>query len=215
MTKLTFPLALSLLVLSLSSAGVSAKDLGVIGDTFPIAESDFIDFIKRRLGELEANGTIAREQEKFKQRVIENTLRPPPVAGLGRAKEYTSRLFDPSFVVAEDQRGPDGQLFARKGVRINPLSIAPFNQTLYFIDGDDEEQLKWFKGQRAATLESKVILVSGNVKDTSDALASRVYFDQGGVMVQRFGITALPARVTAATDRTRLLVEQFDAGEAP
>lgn len=215
MTQRALPFALTLLAFSLCSPAVSAKDLGVVGDAFPIAETDFLDFIKRRLGELEANGTIAREQEKFKQRVIDNTLRPPPVAGLTRAKEYTSRLFDPSFVVDEDKRGANGQVFARKGDRINPLAISPFMQTLYFIDGDDPDQLKWFKAQRPATLEYKVILVGGNVKGTSDALASRVYFDQGGVMVQRFGITALPARVSAANGGTHLAVEQFDAGATP
>lgn len=188
----------------------TAKDLGVVGDAFPIAETNLLDFIQHRLGELEADGTIAREQEQFKQRVTENSLRPPPVKGIERATEYARHTFNPSFVVDEDKRGPKGQLFARKGQVINPLTYTGFNQTLYFIDADDAAQIKWLKTQSPTTLEYKVILVNGNVKQASDVLEERVYFDQGGTLVQRFGIKAVPARVTAGADKATLIVEQFN-----
>lgn len=212
MTPLKY-LCAGLLLLQLPLA--SAANLGTVGDIYPIAETDFLEFIHRRLGQLEADGTLAREQDRFKQRVIENTLRPPAVAGIHPAKEYAKRLFNPSFVVDEDKIGANGQAFARKGEVINPLQVAPFKQTLYFIDGDDPAQLHWFKSQRPATLEYKVILVKGNVKETSDALASQIYFDQGGAMVQRFGIQAVPARVTDAGDGKHLVVEQFDPRAEP
>lgn len=48
------------------------------------------------------------------------------------------------------------------------------------------------------TLISKIILVKGSVPDTSAALDSRIYFDQNGVLSQRFGLTAVPARITPA-----------------
>ena len=41
----------------------------------------------QRLKAMEASGEMAREQEAFKQRVIENTLRPKPVDGLTLAQE--------------------------------------------------------------------------------------------------------------------------------
>ncbi len=30
---------------------------------------------------------------------------------------------------------------------MNPLQYVPFNQTLYFINGDDPEQIEWMKRQ--------------------------------------------------------------------
>jgi conjugal transfer pilus assembly protein TraW len=201
------------LLLAIYLPVASAKDLGVIGDAFPIAETNLLDFIQHRLGELEADGTIAREQENFKQRVTENSVRPPPVEGITRASEYARHTFNPTFVVDDDKRGANGQLFARKGQVINPLTYTSFNQTLYFIDADDATQIKWLKTQIPKTLEYKVILVKGNVKKASDALEKRVYFDQGGALVQRFGIKAVPARVTAGDDNATLLVEQFNPGD--
>jgi conjugal transfer pilus assembly protein TraW len=203
------------LLLAFYLPSVPATDLGVIGDAFPIAETDFLDFIHGRLGQLEADGTLAREQEKFKQRVIDNTLRPPPVEGITRATEYTRTTFNPSFVVDEDKRDTNGRIFVRKGVVVNPLTYTGFNQTLYFIDADDPAQIKWIKAQQPSTLEYKVILVNGNVKDASDAVGVRMYFDQGGTLVQRLGIKAVPARVTASLDKSHLIVEQFVAGDEP
>ena len=44
------------------------------------------------------------------------------------------------------------------------------------------------------TLHSiRVILVDGNIETTAQALSSRVWFDQGSRLVNKFGITATPA----------------------
>jgi hypothetical protein len=52
-------------------------------------------------------------------------------------------------------------VFARKGDVLNPLKTVPFMQTLYFIDGDDPDQVAWMKRQVPDTLISKIILVKG------------------------------------------------------
>jgi conjugal transfer pilus assembly protein TraW len=71
---------------------------------------------------------------------------------------------------------------SRKGDVLNPLKTVPFMQTLYFIDGDDPDQVAWMKRQVPDTLISKIILVKGSVPDTSVALDARIYFDQNGVL---------------------------------
>ncbi len=71
---------------------------------------------------------------------------------------------------------------------MNPLQYVPFNQTLYFINGDDPEQVSWMKRQTPPTLESKIILVQGSIPEMEKALDSRIYFDQNGVLCQRLGI---------------------------
>lgn len=100
-------------------------------------------------------------------------------------------------------------LFARKGEVVNPLKTVPFVQTLYFINGDDADQLAWMKRQVPETLMSKIILVRGSIPDTSAALDSRIYFDQNGVLSKRFGLTAVPARITPAPSGERLNIETF------
>ncbi|MHA3699942.1 type-F conjugative transfer system protein TraW [Yersinia enterocolitica] len=198
--------SLFLLCLPLS---VWAKDLGIWGEMYPIAEQDMLTTIQTRLKAMEASGELAQEQEAFKKRVIEHTLRPKPVEGLMLAQENTTHYIDPSLTVSEDLKDHNGQVFARKGQVINPLDSVSFNDTLYFIDGDNPEQVAWMKRQKPATLQYRIILVNGDVRETTQALDARIYFDQDGVLSRKFALTAIPARVTLAEDHQRLRVDTF------
>lgn len=105
------------------------------------------------------------------------------------------------------------QLFARQGEVMNPLQYVPFNQTLYFINGDDPAQVAWMRRQTPPTLESKIILVQGSIPEMQKSLDSRVYFDQNGVLCQRLGIDQVPARVSAVPGDRFLKVEFIPAEE--
>lgn len=187
-----------------------AADLGTWGDLYPITEPDLIGTIGQRLHDMEESGELAQKQEAFKQRVIQNSLRPKPVNGLTVAQENTTRLFEPSFLVAKDIADHQGNVFAHKGQRVNPLDSIPFAQTLYFIDADDKRQLAWFRAQKTTTLSLKVILVNGDIRKATQALGTRIYFDQEGVLSNKFGLTAVPARVIAAPDGKSLQIDTFD-----
>lgn len=120
--------------------------------------------------------------------------------------------------VAEQEPVPDirdneGRVFARQGEVMNPLQYVPFNQTLYFINGDDPAQVAWMKRQTPPTLESKIILVQGSIPEMQKALDSRIYFDQNGVLCQRLGIDQVPARVSAVPGDRFLKVEFIPAEE--
>ncbi|EFI5800644.1 TPA: type-F conjugative transfer system protein TraW [Escherichia coli] len=198
-----------LLILLVLPGMVQAKNLGTWGEMYPIAEQDMLTTIQTRLKAMEASGELAREQEAFRQRVIENTLRPRPVEGLTLAQENTTHYIDPSFTVSEELKDHRGQIFARKGQVINPLDTVPFTETLYFIDGDNPQQLAWMKQQKPPTLQYRVILVNGDIRETTRALDTRIYFDQDGTLSRKFKLKTIPARVTLAEDRRRLRVDSF------
>jgi len=198
-----------LLVGCLLSPFASATDFGTWGDLWPVQERDMLELITQRLEGLEKSGQLGQLMTEFKQRVMDNSQRPPPVEGIQRAERYEQRWFDPSIRLAEDIRDNKGRIFALKGQVINPLKTVPFMQTLYFIDGDDPDQVAWMKRQVPDTLMSKIILVKGSVPDTSDALDSRIYFDQNGVLSERFGLTTVPARITPTPSGERLNIETF------
>ncbi len=168
-----------------------------------------LELITKRLQGLEKSGQMGQLMNEFKQRVADNSQRPPPVEGILRADKYEQRWFDPSIRLAEDIQDHEGRIFARKGEVLNPLKTVPFMQTLYFIDGDDPDQVAWMKLQVPETLMSKIILVKGSVLDTSEALDSRIYFDQNGVLSKRFGLTTVPARITPTPSGERLNIETF------
>lgn len=198
-----------------ASTMVQSADLGTWGDLYPIHEQDMLTTIDNRLKAMEDSGELAQQQEAFKERVIKNSLRPVPVSGLKLATEDTTHYIDPSFVVDSDLADHEGRVFAHKGDRHNPLDVVPFVQTLYFIDADDERQIAWMKQQKPSTAIYKVILVKGDIKESTNALAMRIYFDQQGVMSRKFQLTAVPARITASEDGKRLRVDTFSLEAKP
>lgn len=204
MNRLSLSLALPLALLAASSHAV---DLGTWGDLYPISEPDMLSTIQGRLKSMQESGELEALQTAFKERVIEHTLRPAPVTGLTLADKDSTHFIDPSVVVSQDMTDHQGRVFAKKGQRLNPLATVPFNQTLYFIDADDPRQLAWMRQQRPTTPLYKVILVKGNVREATQALDTRLYFDQEGVLSRKFALTAVPARVSAAPDGLRLQVD--------
>lgn len=202
-----------LIALLIWGQSVAAADLGTWGDLWPVKEPDMLTVIMQRLTALEQSGEMGRKMDAFKERVIRNSLRPPAVPGIGRTEKYGSRLFDPSVRLAADIRDNEGRVFARQGEVMNPLQYVPFNQTLYFINGDDPAQVAWMKRQTPPTLESKIILVQGSTPEMQKSLDSRVYFDQNGVLCQRLGIDQVPARVSAVPGDRFLKVEFIPAEE--
>jgi len=189
-------LKLTALMLLTLSAGSGAKDLGTWGNVFEPAEQDMLAFIQNRLKGMEQSGELDRLREEATARVKEHAVRPAPVEGLTKAVDYRSVVWDPTFTVKETITDMKGNVIARKGDTVNPLDKVPFSQVLYFIDGDDKEQVDWARQQIAGQTNVKVILVKGNIKDVSDALNERIYFDQSGVLTRKFGFEHVPARIS-------------------
>lgn len=185
-----------LLLLSLVSAGASARDLGTTGHLFTIAEPDLLAFIKQRLQAMEDSGEMAKMQRETEARVKAHAVRPTPVAGLSPAITSRSFAFDPTFTVRETIKDMQGRVIARQGDQVNPLDRVPFSEVLYFLDGDNRDQVAWVKKQVAGQMNFKVILVNGNIKETSDTLDEPVYFDQAGVLTTKFGFTHTPVRIS-------------------
>lgn len=197
---------MALLLLALA-AGSGARDLGTWGNVFEPAEQDMLDFIQTRLKGMEQSGELERLREEATARVKKNAVRPAPVEGLSRAVHYRSIPWDPTFTVKETITDMQGNVIARKGETVNPLDKVPFAQVLYFIDGDDRAQVEWTRKEIAGQTNSKVILVNGNIKETSDVLDERIYFDQAGILTRKFGFSHIPARISR--DGRMLNVEEI------
>lgn len=174
----------------------SAKDLGTLGHLFPIAEPDLLTFIGQRLQGMKESGELDRIQREAEARVKAHAVRPDPVAGLTPAVKDRSFRYDPTFTVQETIRDMKGNVIARAGDRVNPLDKVPYSETLYFIDGDNPAQMRWVKQQLAGQQNFKVILVKGNIRDSSLALDEPVYFDQYGTLTTKFSFEHTPVRIT-------------------
>ena len=171
---------------------VSAKDLGVWGEVWPIEEPDLLVQVETALRDLEASGELARMNEEARVRARERMEAPPPVPGIAPATEPRSWLYDPAIIVQEDIVGPGGSLIAAAGTRIEPLAHRPMTQTLLFIDGTRSVEVDWALAQVAPT---RIVLLSGRPFDLARAHGRAFYFDQDGTLTEKFGLEATPARI--------------------
>lgn len=197
--------AMSLVVLTVSF-NAAAKDLGVIGTIYPIKERSMIDHIMDLMNaKIEAGGL-----DELKKELVEkgkNYASRPPGRNLPRASDYTATAISPLYTLDRDIFDADGNLLFRKGTQVNPLEVMPFKRTLCFIDGDDELQVDWARKYCIGSPDRRLVLVSGDYLDTANELNQRIYFDQKGVLSERFSVTALPAVVRQSGEV--LYVEQF------
>lgn len=192
------------------SLQAGAAELGTFGDTWDIREHDLITVLKKNFEQHFAGKTQEQIQQEMQKKAEDEAMRPPPVEGLTTGRETHRRLFDPSFTVQRDIADQNGVVFAHKGQKVNPFDVIPvFDETLYFIDADDDRQIAWMKQQVPHTTTSRVILVNGNVRDSAEALGSRVYFDQTGSITKKFGITLVPAEVKQAPGQKLFLITEF------
>ena len=188
---------------ALPGAGVpsaaSAKDLGVRGATWAIAEPDLLAEIEARLLEMQRSGALARLEEEARSRARSRLEEPDPVPGIAPAREARSRLFDPAVTVARDIRTPDGVLIAAAGTRVNPLERVALARDLLFVDGRREAEIAWaLAHEEESGRPGKIVLLAGRPLDLMRRHGRAFYFDQGGRLAARFGLRFTPSLVEEA-----------------
>ena len=179
----------------------SAKDLGVRGATWPVAEPDLLEEIETRLIDMRRSGELARLEDEARERARRRLEEPEPVPGIAPARELRSRPFDPAIVVARDIRTPDGILIAAAGTRLNPLERLPLTRDLIFVDGRREAEIAW---ALAHDRPAKIVLLAGRPLDLMRHHRRPFFFDTGGRLAGRFGIAATPTLVERDGSRLRL-----------
>jgi conjugal transfer pilus assembly protein TraW len=194
------------LILSISTLEVSAKDFGKLGNIFEIKEQGFLFMIYEKLKNI--------DMEKHKKKIIEDSenkiKEPPPLKGIRKTSSPRSFIFDPTHIVLEDIKLPNGDVIHKAGTRVNPLDHMAFDRKLFFIDARDKNQVEWLKQELTNTgVEIKIILVAGRPLDLSEELNLDIYFDQFAELITKFGITQVPATVSQKNSEKFLRIEEI------
>lgn len=183
-----------------------AQDLGTHGNVYPIDEEDVVVYIKRRLTEFEKDGEVARRQEAARARVRETMLHPQPIQGITTAKENNVFYYDPTFVQPKNAVDSNGRIIVAAGTTINPLRYGGLTHKYVFIDERDPKQVDFVIKNFSANREDRIVLTGGSWVDLSKKMKRQVYYDQGGALTRRFGITKVPA--VLSQDGLRLKIEE-------
>lgn len=161
-----------------------------------IKEFDFLTLIEEKLLALEQSGEIESLNTQFVDRTRQYLKRPPRVLNVFKTVNPRRFSFDPSIRYPADLRDDKGEIFYLKNTRFNPLETLTLSQVLLFLDGDDAEQLDWaLKFEQTQKIDALWILINGPVFELMARLNRVIYFDQGGKLVEKFGILQVPAVV--------------------
>jgi len=183
----------------------AAKDLGVRGATWPVAEPDLLEEIEARLTEMQRSGELARLEDEARERARQRLEEPEPVPGIAPATEERSRPFDPAITVARDIRTESGTLIAASGTRVNPLERVGLTRDLIFVDGRREAEIAWaLERMRSGDRPAKIVLLAGRPLDLMRRHRRPFFFDTGGRLAARFGIAVTPTLVEQDGSRLRL-----------
>ena len=201
------------LYISTFSNTVFAKDFGNRGANYPVAEESILVSLQRKFAELD----LKKEEERMRSIAEERVRNPAPVSGIIPAKETREFWHDPTYILTEDAVLPCGRVLYKAGTRVNPLDYMYLDRRLFFIDGREEKQVEWLKGQLlpdsssgAKKIEDRIILVGGSPPEIQDKLGFEVYFDQGGELTTRFGIRGSPAVAEQAGKNLKIVEVAVD-----
>jgi conjugal transfer pilus assembly protein TraW len=195
MSPILNKLIMGLLMINLSTP-VYAKNLGKVGQTYPILEEDFLDFIMYRLNDMQKTGKLQIIQKQFGERVAKHADRPVSIKTLATTKEPKSWQIDPSIVTANDIYDSTGKVIIKSGTTINPLQYVSLRHPLIFFNGDDEKQVILVKKVNAEYFQkAKLILINGSISEQAKTFQQPIYFDQEGRLTAKFAITHAPALV--------------------
>lgn len=200
-----FNILLTGLALLTGTSWAYATDLGVIGPTYEISEPHLLKMIEQRLREKERTGELKRLEEEAKARGIEAVTHPQPVAGIRITQTARTFYLDPSFTLDRNILDAQGRLLFPAGTRKNPLEIVSLSKHLLFFDARDGRQVVRAR-ELLATYQGKVkpILTGGSYLDLMKSWHIPVYYDQQGLLTQRFGIHQVPALVSQEGQRLRI-----------
>ena len=188
--------SIAALAILLAAGAASAKDLGVRGATWPVAEPDLLAQIETRLSEMERSGELARLHEQARSDARASLEEPQPVPGIAPARRERTRLFDPSISVERDIRGPDGTLVAAAGTRVDPFAHGTFAGRVLFIDGRREAEIAWaLELAGAGDRPAKIVLLAGRPLELARRHGRPFFFDQGGRIARRLGLAFTPSLV--------------------
>lgn len=187
--------AFALLAVATVVAAAPPKTTMTLGPVYEIVEPSIYEQLQALLKEKQESGELAKIEKEGRERAERTMRNPAPVDGIRIARTKKVWTYDPSIVATADVFDNDGNVIVRRGTAVSPLEQMSW-KPMVFIDQRDESQVRMARkllDQWGG--KGKAVLVAGNWLDLSRAWGHKVYFDQKGTLVQRFGINAVPATV--------------------
>ncbi len=186
--------ALIALLACLLASASPAKDLGLCGAVYAIAEKDALAEIEERASRADIKRMLNRDElaKKLKHYTPEDLK---AVKDLPAAKKERTFLVDMTYTLEEDIVDHESKIIYPKGYTFNPLDHIIYPRTLVILNGAKREQLAWFTASPySRDLSVKVLITGGSYAEVSTALKLPVFY-VSQVVRDVFRIRAVPSVV--------------------
>ena len=168
---------------------VFAKDLGKIGNTYPIAEKDALEEIKEKAKNIDISRYINKNKLENK---IKN-YRPNDTPPLKTAHSDSSFTVDLTYTLDFDITDGRGNIVYPKGYTFNPLDYINYNRTIVVINGADNRQVEWFEESKyGKDINTLLLITNGSYYRLSQKLKRQVFYANTKI-VERFELKAVPS----------------------
>lgn len=159
----------------------SLEDYGKMGETYPIKEQHFMEFVKAKQPEVEAK--LRKKVEKLKKEVL---VLKKYDGRFKTVKEGRVFYIDTTYTLEDDILDHNGNVLFAKGTRYNPADYVKLGRYVV-IDGNDPKQVKYAVEGNFR----KIIIVSGDIGKLMKKHKKAFYFIDDNI-AERFQIQAVP-----------------------
>jgi len=162
----------------------------VIGPIFEIEEPNILDLIQKRIAQVDWSDRVMAAKTRALTR--RTTGRDLPTS-----ENDQSYLVDLTIVNNRDLKGANGEVFAKRGVSVNPFDYLSSERKYIFFNGNDPSQLNqalsWKKENNYVTLITT--LPFGDLESRKDAIRrlGQPVHEINELLIKRFNLTAVPA----------------------
>jgi len=168
-----------------------AKNLGTFGTTYPILEPDALGEIEKRTKEVDWEQFF--NKEKYEKTV--KSYRPPNLKTLPRSETTNTFTVNMSYILNTDIPDGNGGILYPRGYAFNPLDHVFVPTIIIVLNGNDTEQVEWFKASKyAGDTKVTLLLTEGPYFELSENLKRPVFYANQKI-IDRFKLKTVPSVV--------------------
>jgi conjugal transfer pilus assembly protein TraW len=185
-------------------------NLGNRGPTTEVIERDLIEEMQARMRGL--------DMDSKKKKAVDQFWNKQSMVSIPNSTEDKEFFIDPTVRVREDIVNPNGDVLARAGDIINPISTVPSMNTYLLFNSRNPKHVEWVKSQVSSKGYNGIVMVMTSEIERDNGweqlgklrkeLKREVYLIPKE-MVERFAITGLPAIVTTDLKTNLLKIRQL------
>jgi len=185
-----------------------AINLGTVGVTYEIAEEDALAAFQERAKQVNWNKVFSKE----KAEKLIREYKPEGLVSLPRASEDRTFHVDMTYTLEFDIPDGKGGILYPRGYTFNPLDYVQMPAILVVINGDDTDQVKWFRGSGYdKDFKTMLLLVGGSYSDLAEKLDRPVFYADEKI-TSKFKLKVVPSVIRQ--DGIFMEVKEFQIQES-